>query len=221
MAAALAGHRGKIALSPWGWFRTLMARDLGGTSLRRALRVAIVVPPLADPPVPPTVAEQARARIEATHRAYDQAPLRPAGPARRALLTLAIGTSSVGLWITLPVAAFLAAYVPTVVSFLVGQAAFTLFVVVLFDLLQPEGWRLGLIRLEDRRRRGGPGRRGLRRVPDGTGLAGAADGDLGADRRSRQRRPAGRRRDGGDGPARLPDRRVPAVAATARSPWGR
>jgi uncharacterized membrane protein YccC len=57
-------------------------------------------------------------------------------------LTLAIGTSSVALWITLPIAVFLAAYVPTVVSFLVGQAAFTLFVVVLFDLLQPQGWRL-------------------------------------------------------------------------------
>jgi uncharacterized membrane protein YccC len=64
-------------------------------------------------------------------------------------LTLAIGTSAVALWITLPIVVFLAAYVPTVVSFLVGQAAFTLFVVVLFDLLQPQGWRLGLVRLED------------------------------------------------------------------------
>ncbi len=66
-----------------------------------------------------------------------------------AVLTLAIGTDEVGLWITLPIVAFLAAYVPTVVSFLVGQAGFTLFVIVLFDLLQPQGWRLGLVRLED------------------------------------------------------------------------
>jgi fusaric acid resistance family protein len=64
-------------------------------------------------------------------------------------LTLAIGTSAVALWVTLPIVAFLAAYVPTAVSFLVGQAAFTLFVVVLFNLLQPQGWRLGLVRLED------------------------------------------------------------------------
>jgi uncharacterized membrane protein YccC len=64
-------------------------------------------------------------------------------------LTLAIGTSAAALWATLPIVAFLAAYVPTAVSFLVGQAAFTLFVVVLFDLLQPQGWRLGLVRLED------------------------------------------------------------------------
>ena len=66
-----------------------------------------------------------------------------------AVLTLAIGTSAAALWVTLPIVAFLAAYVPTAVSFLVGQAAFTLFVVVLFDLLQPQGWRLGLVRVED------------------------------------------------------------------------
>jgi uncharacterized membrane protein YccC len=71
------------------------------------------------------------------------------GFAVAAALEVAIGTGGPGLWITLPIAAFLAAYVPTVVSFLVGQAAFTLFVVVLFNLLQPEGWRLGLVRLED------------------------------------------------------------------------
>jgi uncharacterized membrane protein YccC len=66
-----------------------------------------------------------------------------------AALTLAIGTSEVALWITLPIVAFLAAYVPTAVSFLVGQASFTLFVVVLFDLVQPQGWLLGLVRVED------------------------------------------------------------------------
>jgi uncharacterized membrane protein YccC len=71
------------------------------------------------------------------------------GFAIAAALTLAMGTSTVALLITLPVAAFLAAYVPTVVSFLVGQAAFTLFVVVLFNLFQPQGWQLGLLRLED------------------------------------------------------------------------
>jgi uncharacterized membrane protein YccC len=37
---------------------------------------------LAEPRLP-AVQDQARARVEATHRAYDQAPLRPAGPARR------------------------------------------------------------------------------------------------------------------------------------------
>jgi len=66
-----------------------------------------------------------------------------------AAVILAIGTSEVALWITLPIVAFLAAYVPTAVSFLVGQAAFTLFVIVLLDLLQPQGWQLGLVRVED------------------------------------------------------------------------
>jgi uncharacterized membrane protein YccC len=71
------------------------------------------------------------------------------GFAVAAALTLAVGTGRVALWTALPIAVFLAAYVPTAVSFLVGQAAFTLFVVVLFNLFQPEGWRLGLIRVED------------------------------------------------------------------------
>src|SRR5215211_528240 len=47
---------------------------------------------LADPAAPPTVQEQARARVEATRRAYAAAPLRPAGPASRdrALVDLVI-----------------------------------------------------------------------------------------------------------------------------------
>jgi uncharacterized membrane protein YccC len=193
------------------------------------------------------------------------------GFAIAAVLTLAVGTNEVGLWITLPIVAFLAAYVPTVVSFLVGQAAFTLFVITLFDLLQPQGWRLGLVRLEDvalgigvslvvavllwprgargqlrsalaamyraeatcldaafgyllgrrseqevdaSRRAAGAEverRRGVRRVPHRTGLASATGGDLGARCRRGRRRPAGGGRDGRDGPARLPDRRVRAV----------
>jgi uncharacterized membrane protein YccC len=64
-------------------------------------------------------------------------------------LTLAIGANRTALYVILPIAAFAAAYVPTVVSYLVGQAAFTLFVVMLFNLLQPQGWTLGLVRLED------------------------------------------------------------------------
>jgi uncharacterized membrane protein YccC len=65
------------------------------------------------------------------------------------LLTVGIGTNRTALYVVLPIAAFVAAYVPTVVSYLVGQAAFTLFVVLLFDILQPQGWTIGLVRLED------------------------------------------------------------------------
>ena len=53
------------------------------------------------------------------------------------------------LWALLPVTVFLAAYTPTAVHFLVGQASFTVLVVVLFNLLEPVGWKVGLVRLQD------------------------------------------------------------------------
>ena len=43
----------------------------------------------------------------------------------------------------------MAAYTPSAVHFVVGQASFTIFVVVLFNLLVPQGWRTGLVRLQD------------------------------------------------------------------------
>jgi uncharacterized membrane protein YccC len=49
----------------------------------------------------------------------------------------------------MPITAFLAAYTPSAIHFVVGQASFTIFVVVLFNLLVPQGWRTGLIRLGD------------------------------------------------------------------------
>jgi hypothetical protein len=44
---------------------------------------------------------------------------------------------------------FLAFYTATVVDFVVGQACFTVLIVVLFNILQPLGWKIGLLRLED------------------------------------------------------------------------
>jgi uncharacterized membrane protein YccC len=64
-------------------------------------------------------------------------------------LVIAIGTHEGVLWAVLPVAVFLAAYAPRAISFAVGQAGFTVFVVVLFNLLAPVGWRVGLVRAED------------------------------------------------------------------------
>lgn len=60
-----------------------------------------------------------------------------------------LGTNEVALWIALPIAAFGAAYIPRVVSFAAGQAAFTVLVVTLFNVLSPTGWHIGLIRVED------------------------------------------------------------------------
>jgi hypothetical protein len=47
------------------------------------------------------------------------------------------------------VAVLLAAYAPRAISFAAGQAGFTVVVVILFNIIQPTGWKLGLIRVED------------------------------------------------------------------------
>jgi Fusaric acid resistance protein-like len=52
-------------------------------------------------------------------------------------------------WIALPITAFVAAYVSTAVGFVASQAAFTLFVVVVLNILAPSGFRAGILRLED------------------------------------------------------------------------
>ena len=66
-----------------------------------------------------------------------------------ALLLIAIGTNPDALWAALPVAILVAAYAPGTTPFVVGQAAFTVTIVVLFNLLQPVGWTVGLLRIED------------------------------------------------------------------------
>jgi hypothetical protein len=53
------------------------------------------------------------------------------------------------LWFLLPLAVFLAGVAPAVISFAGGQAAFTLTLVILFNIIQPTGWRVGLVRIED------------------------------------------------------------------------
>lgn len=52
-------------------------------------------------------------------------------------------------WIALPIASFLASYAPSAISFVVGQASFTVAIVLLFDVIDPEGWRTGVVRVED------------------------------------------------------------------------
>jgi uncharacterized membrane protein YccC len=64
-------------------------------------------------------------------------------------LVALIGTNTTLLWILLPPAVFLAGLAPAAVSFAAGQAAFTLTLLILFNILQPEGWRVGLVRIED------------------------------------------------------------------------
>ena len=64
-------------------------------------------------------------------------------------LVALIGTNTTLLWIVLPFIVLFAGLAPAVISFLAGQAAFTLTLLVLFNLLVPVGWKIGLVRIED------------------------------------------------------------------------
>jgi uncharacterized membrane protein YccC len=66
-----------------------------------------------------------------------------------ALLLEAIGKDTTFIWFLLPLAVFVAAVAPAAVSFVAGQAAFTVTIVLLFNIIQPAGWRVGLVRIED------------------------------------------------------------------------
>jgi uncharacterized membrane protein YccC len=64
-------------------------------------------------------------------------------------LVLLLGTSPPPLWVVLPVVVLIAGFAPEAVSFVAGQAAFTVMVVILFNIIQPVGWSVGLVRIED------------------------------------------------------------------------
>lgn len=66
-----------------------------------------------------------------------------------ALLISVVGVDPVVLWVLLPVVIFGSAFVPEIASFTAGQAAFTMMVLIFFNLIVPTGWSVGLIRVED------------------------------------------------------------------------
>jgi uncharacterized membrane protein YccC len=72
-----------------------------------------------------------------------------AGIVLGAALVIAIGTREYVLWGALPLAVLLAAYAPRAISFAAGQAGFTVVLFVLFNIIQPTGWTVGLVRIED------------------------------------------------------------------------
>ena len=53
------------------------------------------------------------------------------------------------LWAILPLAVLVSGIAPAMISFVAGQAAFTVTVVILFNIIEPVGWRVGLTRIED------------------------------------------------------------------------
>jgi len=66
-----------------------------------------------------------------------------------AVLVTILGTGPVALWSLLPITLLLAGFAPAAISFAAGQAAFTVLVVVLFNIVDPVGWTVGEIRIED------------------------------------------------------------------------
>lgn len=64
-------------------------------------------------------------------------------------LVAGLGTAPAVLWTLLPLAVFVSGFAPLAISFAAGQAAFTVLVVILFNIVQPVGWSVGLVRIED------------------------------------------------------------------------
>ncbi|BBW99376.1 FUSC family protein [Mycolicibacterium moriokaense] len=60
-----------------------------------------------------------------------------------------VGVDPVVMWMLLPLVAFGSAFVPEVASFIAGQVAFTMMVLIIFNLIAPTGWSVGLIRIQD------------------------------------------------------------------------
>jgi hypothetical protein len=65
------------------------------------------------------------------------------------VLITSFGVDAVVYSVLLPLVIFAAFYLPATISFVAGQACFTMVIVVLFNLLKPAGWSVGLVRLED------------------------------------------------------------------------
>ena len=60
-----------------------------------------------------------------------------------------MGQNETLLWFLLPIAVLCAGIAPAVISFAAGQAAFTVTLVILFNIGQSPGWKVGLLRIED------------------------------------------------------------------------
>jgi uncharacterized membrane protein YccC len=65
------------------------------------------------------------------------------------LFAVLAGNHPVAMWVALPVAIFVAAYAAGAIGFMASQAAFTINLIVIFNLIAPTGWKIGIARLED------------------------------------------------------------------------
>ncbi|MEV6196390.1 FUSC family protein [Streptomyces sp. NPDC051920] len=60
-----------------------------------------------------------------------------------------IGSNTPFLWALLPIAVLFTGLAPATISFAAGQAGFTVSILILFNLLEPVGWTVGIVRIED------------------------------------------------------------------------
>jgi uncharacterized membrane protein YccC len=64
-------------------------------------------------------------------------------------IMIGLADHTVFLWVVLPLVVLVSGMAPSMISFAAGQAAFTLVVIILFNIIQPIGWKVGLTRIED------------------------------------------------------------------------
>jgi uncharacterized membrane protein YccC len=64
-------------------------------------------------------------------------------------IMIGVGDNTYLLWVLLPLALFVSGIAPSMISFAAGQAGFTLVVIILFNIIEPTGWKVGLTRVED------------------------------------------------------------------------
>jgi uncharacterized membrane protein YccC len=65
------------------------------------------------------------------------------------LFAVVAGNHPALMWTAFPIAVFGAAYAATTIGFMLSQAAFTINLIVVFNLISPAGWQVGLVRIED------------------------------------------------------------------------
>lgn len=65
-----------------------------------------------------------------------------------ALIDIIDGSKTL-LWVALPLSVLFAAYAPRALSFAAGQAGFAMLVMVLYNLIEPVGWQVAIIRIQD------------------------------------------------------------------------
>ena len=66
-----------------------------------------------------------------------------------AVLLVPVGSNTTIFWCLLPLAILVAGVLPAAISFTAGQAGFTVTLVILFNIIAPAGWSVGLLRVED------------------------------------------------------------------------